>query len=65
MDRITAQISELSDYERFQLLLRLAGDVANSTFQANLSAVRTRRAAHRDALRPESFTGVRRAEPAL
>jgi hypothetical protein len=43
MDRITEQVSELSDYERFQLLLRLAREVSNSTFQGKLSAVRGRR----------------------
>jgi hypothetical protein len=48
MDRITQQVSELSDYERFQLLLRLAGDVPNSTFQSKLSAIRGRRAFQRD-----------------
>jgi hypothetical protein len=48
MDRITQQVSELSEYERFQLLLRLAGDVPNSSFQSKLSAVRGRRAFQRD-----------------
>lgn len=48
MDRITQQVSELSEYERFQLLLRLSREVPNSRFQSNISAVTSRRKVHRD-----------------
>lgn len=48
MDRITAQIAELSEAERFQLLLRLSRLVPNSAFQASLSAVTSRRRRHED-----------------
>lgn len=61
MDRITAQISELSDYERFQLLLRLSRLAPNSAVQSNISAVRSRRRDHQDI--PVLNYGLNGAEP--
>jgi hypothetical protein len=48
MDPVTQRISELSEYERFQLLLRLSKEVPNSVFQSKLSAVTARRQIQRD-----------------
>jgi hypothetical protein len=48
MDRITQQVTELSEAERFQLLVRLLREVSNSTAQSNISAVTSRRRIHRD-----------------
>jgi hypothetical protein len=48
MDRVTKQVSELSEHERFQLLLRLAKVASNSVFQSNLSAVTSRRPIQQD-----------------
>jgi hypothetical protein len=62
MDRMTSQICELSEAERFQLLLRLSREVPNSTFQQNVSAVRGRRGTHRDI--PVTGYGLNGAEPA-
>ena len=43
-----AQVTELSEYERFQLLLRLSREVPNAVFQSKLSAVRERRKTRQD-----------------
>jgi len=48
MDRITQQVTELSEAERFQLLIRLLRKVSNSTAQSNISAVKSRRHRHGD-----------------
>jgi hypothetical protein len=48
MDRMTAQISELSEAERFQLLVRLSREVPNSVWQSRISAVRDRRRIRQD-----------------